>query len=134
MAQRSMIVPRMTRSSSLRSDGSAALDDDEVDDVGNTVERALDDLGALVEQACTPTAASAARRANHAAKELLEQRKTIHEQQRLVGSLRSDLAVCGQSLLRSEDKRRGLEGELADLRMKLRALEGKAARANARAA
>ena len=128
-----MIVPRMTRSSSHRSDGSAALDDAEVDDVGNAVERALDDLGALVEQACMPTAASTARRANQLAKELLGQRKTIHEQERLVGALRSDLASCGQSLLRSEDKRRGLEGQLADLRVKLREVEGKTARADARA-
>lgn len=119
--------------SSLRSDGSAALDDHADDDVGNVAARALDDLGALVEQACAPAATSAARRANQGAKELVEQRKTIHEQQRLVVSLRSDIAVCGQSLLRSEDKRRGLEGELADLRVKLREVEGKAARADARA-
>jgi len=131
-----MIVPRMMRSSSLASnasDGSAALDVREDEDEGSVVARALDDLGALVEQACTPTATSAARRAHQAAKELLEQRKTIHAQRRLVGSLRADLAAVGQSLVRSEDKRRGLEGELADLRVKLREAEGKAARADARA-
>jgi len=137
VAHRSMIVPRMTRSSSNgsgRSEGSAALDAREDEREHGRDERALDDLCALVEQSCTPAATTAARRANQAAKELLEQRKTIHEQERLVGSLRSDLAVHGQALLRSEDKRRGLEGELADLRTKLRAAERKAARFDARAA
>jgi hypothetical protein len=136
VAHRSMIVPRMTRSSSHASDGSAALDErEDVRDRDRTDDdRAFDDLCALVEQSCTPAATTAARRANQAARELLEQRKTIHEQERLIGSLRSDLAVHGQALLRSEDKRRGLEGELADLQTKLHAVERKAARSEARAA
>jgi hypothetical protein len=132
------------RSSPLRGDGGAALKADEardvdvdaeVDaDVANEVARALDDLDALVGQACTPSTAIGARAANLAARELLEQRKTINGLERLVSTLRSDLAVRGQSLVRSEDKRRGLEGELADLRKKMTEVEAVAAQADARAA
>lgn len=126
-----MVVPRMARSSPIRGDGGAAAKPlDERADAGDArdeVAVTLDDLAALVEQACTPSPADGARSANQTAKELLEQRKTIHEQERLMTSLRSDLAVRGESLVKREDTIRGLEGELADLRSRLREAEAHAA-------
>ncbi|MDB4933298.1 MAG: hypothetical protein JWP87_270 [Labilithrix sp.] len=105
---------------------------DVVDDVGDEIARALDDLGALVNRTCTPAAESGPRNANQAARELLEQRKTIHGLERLVGTLRSDVEARSQLLARSEDRRRGLEGELADVQVKLRGVEAKAKRAEAK--
>ena len=64
VAHRSMIVPRMTRSSSHASEGSLALDEGADERDLDRDERALDDLCALVEQSCTPTATTAARRAD----------------------------------------------------------------------
>ena len=70
------------------------------------------------ERACSPAPANRTQIATHA-KELLEHRAAIHKQERLVASLRSDLAVRSQWVARSDDKLRALGGELADVRKRL---------------
>ncbi len=96
------------------------------------IARSLHEVPELVAHAIAPVPPSRAENASHA-KELLKHRATIHAQERLVFSLRADLAARSQATARSEDQRRALAGELADLRARLDEVEKEAARAEQRA-